>query len=70
MCRERLTKKKGKIDLTRTDLNSRVVCQDKELLYQEAPQSYKNIQQVINSLLERSLIKVIAVLRPLLTYKG
>jgi release factor H-coupled RctB family protein len=70
MCRERLSKKKSRNDLSRTDLGSWVVCQDTELLYQEAPQAYKNIEDVINVLSEHSLIKVLAVLKPVLTYKG
>ena len=52
-----------------TELGGRVVCEDRNLLYEEAPMAYKNIERVIRDLLEARLIRVIASLRPLLTYK-
>jgi release factor H-coupled RctB family protein len=39
-------------------------------LYQEAPEAYKNIDAVIDSLAEFGLVAVLATLRPLLTYKN
>ena len=33
-------------------------------------QAYKNVEQVIDSLLEYGLIHVVATLRPLITFKG
>ncbi|HEU0009307.1 MAG TPA: RNA ligase RtcB family protein [Verrucomicrobiae bacterium] len=55
--------------LVQTGLGGRVVCADRSLLYEEAPPAYKNIEQVIEDLLDAGLITVIATLRPLLTYK-
>ena len=55
--------------LTRTALGSRVVCDNKELLYQEAPQAYNDIDVIIGSLVQIGLIKVIPRLRPLITFK-
>ena len=55
--------------LVQTELGGRVVCEDRNLLYEEAPMAYKNIERVIRDLLEARLIRVIASLRPLLTYK-
>jgi release factor H-coupled RctB family protein len=52
-----------------TELRSHVICEDKDLLYEEAPQAYKPVDGVIADLQEEGLIKVIAVLRPLITYK-
>ncbi|MDR1309900.1 MAG: RNA ligase RtcB family protein [Deltaproteobacteria bacterium] len=69
-CRGRLSKKLGKDDLRRTALGSLVVCRDAELLFQEAPQAYKDIREVINVLVGHRLLTVLAVLRPLLTFKG
>jgi release factor H-coupled RctB family protein len=46
-----------------------VICEDKALLYEEAPQAYKNITTVIDDLVAMGLIEVIAVLKPLVTYK-
>ena len=56
-------------DLQRTKLGSRVICEDRELIYEEAPQAYKAIHQVIEDLKGAELIDVIATLRPLVTYK-
>jgi release factor H-coupled RctB family protein len=56
-------------DLTRTDLGSRVICEDKYLLFEEAPNAYKRIDSVINDLVDAGLIKVLAILRPVITYK-
>ena len=56
-------------DLKITDLKSQVICGDKDLMYEEAPQNYKKISKVIEDLVEFKLIEVIAVLRPLVTYK-
>ena len=50
-------------------LDSHVVCDDRQLLYEEHPQAYKTIDAVIEDLVEAKLIRVIAKLRPLITYK-
>ncbi|MGC8491933.1 MAG: RtcB family protein [Syntrophobacteraceae bacterium] len=55
--------------LTRTRLGGRVICKDRNLLYEEAPQAYKNIETVVKALLDEGLIRVIATLRPVITYK-
>ena len=56
-------------DLCRTKLGSRVICEDKKLLFEEAPPAYKNITTVIDDMVNAGIIRVIAVLRPILTYK-
>ena len=56
-------------DLERTELGGRVICEDRELIYEEAPQAYKEIGQVIDDLVASGLVSVIAVYRPVLTYK-
>jgi release factor H-coupled RctB family protein len=58
-----------KSDLTRTPIGSRVLCSSSKLLYEEAPQAYKNIDIVIDDLVEAKLLTVIATFRPILTYK-
>jgi len=58
-----------KADLERTSIGSRVLCRDGKLLYEEAPQAYKNIDIVINDLVDAGLATVIASFRPILTYK-
>lgn len=69
-CRERLRDRFKAKTLMQTEIGSHVICDDKELLYEEAPQAYKNIDQVINDLLNASLIDIIATFRPVITYKN
>ena len=56
-------------DLERTSLGGRVICEDKNLIFEEAPQAYKNIESVIEDLTSAGLIDLIAILRPIITYK-
>lgn len=67
--KSRLSHKYRVEDLQRTELGGRVICEDRELLYDEAPQAYKDIAQVIADLEAAGLIATIAVYRPVLTYK-
>jgi release factor H-coupled RctB family protein len=68
-CHGRLGHKYKREDLYRTALGSRVVCGNKELLYDEAPQAYKKCETVINDMVDAGLIEVVAKLRPVLTFK-
>lgn len=68
-CHDRLGHKYKREDLYRTALGSRVVCGNKELLYDEAPQAYKKCETVISDMVDAGLIDVIAKLRPVLTFK-
>lgn len=56
-------------DLQRTALGSHVICEDRRLIYEEAPEAYKDIQRVVADLEQAGLVRVIARLRPLLSYK-
>lgn len=67
--RARLENRYTARQLERTELGSHVICEDKALLYEEAPQAYKNITTVIDDLVRLELVDVLAVLRPLVTYK-
>ncbi len=67
--RARMRERFGRHQLTQTPLGGRVICEQRELLYEEAPAAYKNIEDVIRDLKEAGLVKVIATFRPLLTYK-
>ncbi len=67
--RSRLSHKYRVEDLARTELGGRVVCEDRELLYDEAPQAYKDIRQVVADMEAAGLVSTIAVYRPVLTYK-
>lgn len=70
ICKSRIDKKYDRDSIRSTKYKSRVVCHDTNLLFQEAPEAYKNVDQVIQSLKDYNLIEVAAVFRPLLTYKG
>lgn len=65
----RLSKRYSVSDLTRTQLGGRVICEDKALIYEEAPEAYKDVTVVISDLVEAGLIEVIATMRPIITYK-
>ena len=67
--RGKLSSRFSVTDLERTDLGSRVICEDRALIYEEAPQAYKDIHRVIADLCDAGLIDVVATLRPLITYK-
>ena len=68
-CKDRLRDRYPAKSLVRTALGSRVICEDKDLLYEEAPQAYKNIEDVLTDLIEANLIEVVASFKPLITYK-
>ncbi|WP_114299074.1 RNA ligase RtcB family protein [Anaerobacterium chartisolvens] len=70
MCRSRLENKYTKESIKSTKLKGRVVCNDTNLLFEEAAEAYKNIDTVIQSLIDFELINVIATFKPILTYKA
>jgi len=67
--RDKLKRRFTIAELERTGLGSRVICEDRALIYEEAPQAYKDIHQVIADLDHAGLIDIVATLRPLITYK-
>lgn len=67
--RVRMRKRFAPQHLTQTSLGSRVICEERGLLYEEAPDAYKNIEDVIADMAKAGLVSVVATLRPLLTYK-
>ena len=63
---------KGKVSLdqlVQTKLGDRVIYGDRELLYEEAPEACKKVELVIQNLLDEGPILVVAIMRPLLTFK-
>ncbi|BDU39342.1 RNA ligase RtcB family protein [Vibrio nigripulchritudo] len=68
-CKGRLGSKYKREDLYRTVLGSRVICGNKELLFDEAPQAYKKCETIISDLVDANLVEVVARLRPVLTFK-
>jgi len=55
--------------LSQTKIGSRVICDDRDLLFEEAPDAYKNIEDVVKDMEDFGLVKTIARMRPLVTYK-
>lgn len=68
-CKGRLSHRFHSDELRQTALGSRVVCANKDLLYEEAPQAYKKAQSIIDDLYDAGLLRVLAVLKPVLTFK-
>jgi release factor H-coupled RctB family protein len=68
-CKEKLRDRFQAKSLIKTAIGSHVICEDKDLLYEEAPQAYKNIDSVITDLISEDLIEVVATLKPIITYK-
>jgi len=67
--RSRLSARFRPEQLRRPECGNHVLCQDRDLLYEEAPQAYKDISRVIADLEAFGLVTVIAELTPLITYK-
>jgi release factor H-coupled RctB family protein len=55
--------------LLQMPLGGRVICEDRDLLYETAPDAFKNIESVVEDLVDAGMVSVIATFRPLLTYK-
>lgn len=68
-CRARLSRRYSPDQLRRTAMKSRVICDDRALLYEEAPEAYKSIDSVVGVLVSAGLVECVARLRPILTYK-
>lgn len=65
----RLSERMTVASLQRTGLGGRVICEDRRLIFEEAPEAYKNIHRVVADLVEAGLIDILATLRPLISYK-
>lgn len=70
VCRSRLSKQYTREDLRQNRYKGQVVYHDLDLLYEEAPEAYKNIDIVVQSLVDAGLARVVATFKPLLTVKG
>jgi release factor H-coupled RctB family protein len=68
-CKGRLFKLFSPDNLSRTPMGSRVICNDKALIYEEAPQAYKNVDSVLDCLEGAGLVRAVARSKPVLTYK-
>jgi release factor H-coupled RctB family protein len=55
--------------LARNRFGGRVICSDRRLLVEEAPDAYKDVRKVVADLEAEGLARVVATLRPVLTFK-
>ena len=55
--------------LTRNPSGGHVICADRTLLVEEAPEAYKDIRKVVGDLEAFGLARSVAILRPLITFK-
>ena len=55
--------------MERTPFGGRVICEDRDLLIEEAPHAYKSADCVVSDLETTSVAQRIATLNPLLTFK-
>jgi release factor H-coupled RctB family protein len=67
--KEKLNKIHTKADLKRNRWGGRVICGEDQLAWEEAPECYKSLSSVIDDLVQADLIKIIAYLRPIITFK-
>lgn len=56
-------------ELQSTKLGGVVICEDKTLLFEEAPEAYKNIATVVADMEAHKMATTVASFKPLLTYK-
>jgi release factor H-coupled RctB family protein len=63
------TGKSDRARLARNAFGGVIVCEDRDLLVEEAPEAYKNIDRVIADLVDFGLARVVATFRPLVTFK-
>lgn len=51
-------------------LKVNIICNDKDLIIEEAPVAYKNIDIIIDILLENEMIEVVSKMKPMVTFKS
>ncbi len=56
-------------ELRTTQWGSTVICADADLLAEEAPGAYKNIEEVVHALIDASLVTPVVATTPITTYK-
>lgn len=46
-----------------------MICEKKDLLYEEIPNAYKDIDSIVSDLVSFGLVTIVAIFKPLITYK-
>ena len=70
MCKGRIREKYTLETIRRNKFGGQLVCHDYDLLFEEAPDVYKNVDSIIAILEVYGMIEKIATLKPVLTFKG
>lgn len=68
-CKEKLEKVYTKKALRENQRIGNLVYREKSVIFEEAPEAYKNIDRVIEDMLENEMVELVATLKPLITYK-
>jgi release factor H-coupled RctB family protein len=73
-CKDKFMASYSREDLERVrdkklDIKNQVICGNRDLIFEEHPKAYKNIQQVISDMVDIGIIRVVTTLKPILTYK-
>lgn len=66
---DRLRRRYKVSELEQNRFKGRIICEDKKLIFEEAPDAYKDIEIIIRDLADKGYIKIIASFAPQLTYK-
>lgn len=67
--KEKLRDRYRRADLTHTPLGGRVVCDDRDALYEEHPDAYKAVGPVVRALVDHGAATPVAALTPIVTVK-
>ncbi|MDR1093516.1 MAG: RNA ligase RtcB family protein [Clostridiales bacterium] len=70
MCKPRIREKYTLETIKRNKFGGQLVCHDYGLLFEEAPDAYKNVDVIIAVLERYGMIERVAALKPVLTFKG
>ena len=68
-CKEKLENLYSRKAVRQINTVKNLICKDKNIILEEAPEAYKDIERVIEDMLEVKMIKLVASLKPLITYK-
>src|SRR5439155_20211639 len=66
---KKLSKRYKPQELQRTKFGGWVICEDKDLIYEEAPEGYKEVETVVADLVIAEACKVVAWGMPRVSYK-
>jgi release factor H-coupled RctB family protein len=69
-CKERLENVYPDKSVREKLLGSNLIYADRSVIYEEAPEAYKSIDKVIEDMVNEGMIKLVASLKPLITYKA